>query len=44
MIDNLVYSKEWLIKKIIQTDFKEKETNTTNYIKIKEKALYNLIL
>lgn len=40
MISNIEYSKEWLTKKIIETDLKEKE----NLIKIKEVDLYKLIL
>ena len=44
MLDNIEYSKEWLIKEIIKTDFKEKETAKVEYVKIKKKDLYNLVL
>lgn len=44
MKDNIEYSKEWLTKKIIETDFKEKNENKEIIIKIRYKDLLKLVL
>lgn len=44
MKNNIEYSKEWLVKKIIETDFQEKKNGQEQYIKIKYKDLLNLVL
>ena len=41
---NIEFSKEWLLKEIIKTDFQEKETGQIQYIKIKKIDLLNLVL
>lgn len=44
MLDNIEYSKEWLVQEIIKTDFKEKETNNKEIIKISKIDLLKLVL
>lgn len=44
MKNNIEFSKEWLVKKIIEEDFKEKRTGKEKYINIKYKDLLKLVL
>lgn len=41
---NLNYAKEWLTKELIKTDFEEKNTGETKYIKIRRTDLYRLFI
>lgn len=43
-VENIEYSKDWLVQKIIETDFKEKESNEIEVVTIKKKDLFNLVL
>lgn len=42
--ENIEYSKMWLTKEIIKTDFKEKEEDKEEMITISKKNLYKLII
>lgn len=42
--ENIEYSKIWLTKEIIKTDFKEKENNKKEMITISKKDLFKLII
>ncbi len=44
MLDNIEYSKDWLVQEIIKTDFKEKATNKKDVIKISKVELLKLVL
>ena len=44
MIENLEYSQEWLIKKMLEAKFKEKKNDRPTYIKISEYQLFKLVL
>lgn len=43
-IENYEYSKEWLVKEIIKTDFKEKKTKEVEVVRIKKLDLLKLVL
>lgn len=43
-IENYEYSKEWLVKEIIKTDFKEKKTKEVEVVRIKKIDLLKLVL
>ena len=43
-IENYEYSKEWLVKEIIKTDFKEKKTKEVEVVRIKKLELLKLVL
>lgn len=43
-IENYEYSKEWLVKEIIKTDFKEKKTKEVEVVRIRKKDLLKLVL
>ena len=43
-LDNIDFSKDWLLEKIIEADFKEKETGNVEVVTIKKIDLYNLVL
>ena len=42
--ENIEYSKEWLTKEIIKTDFEEKTTGNQEIIKISRLKLLKLVL
>lgn len=44
MLDNIEYSKEWLVQEIIKTDLKEKKENKKIIIKISKINLLKLVL
>ncbi len=44
MLDNIEYSKEWLVQEIIKTDFKEKKINKKEIIRIGKIDLLKLVL
>lgn len=44
MKGNIEFSKEWLTKKLIETDFKERETQKEIFVKIKYKDLLRLVI
>ena len=41
--ENIEYSYEWLVKEIIKTDFKQKETGQVQYVKMKKIDLLKLV-
>lgn len=41
--ENIDYSKEWLIKEIIKTDFEQKKTNQIQYVKMTKIDLLKLV-
>ena len=43
-IENYEYSKEWLVKEIIKTYFKEKKTKEVEVVRIKKLDLLKLVL
>ena len=40
---NIEYSKEWLVKEIIKTDFEQKKTNKIQYVKMTKIDLLKLV-
>ncbi len=43
LLNNLEYSKDWLLQEIIKTDFEEKQTGKIKYVKMKKIDLLKLI-
>lgn len=43
MLDNIEYSKEWLVQEIIKTDFKEKETNDDPHHFLPSKLVFTFV-
>ena len=41
--ENIEYSKDWLVKEIIKTDFEQKKTNKIQYVKISKIDLLKLV-
>ena len=41
--NNIEYSKEWLVKEIIKTDFEQKKTNKIQYVKMTKIDLLKLV-
>ena len=41
--ENIEYSKDWLLKEIIKTDFEEKRTKQIQYVQIKKIDLLRLV-
>ncbi len=41
--ENIEYSYDWLVKEIIKTDFKQKETGQVQYVKMKKIDLLKLV-
>lgn len=44
MLDNIEYSKEWLTKKYIETNFKDKKEGKISYITISKSDLFKIVL
>ena len=44
LFNNIEYSEDWLVREIIKTDFEEKETGQTRYVKLKKIDLLKLVL
>lgn len=42
-INNVEYSKDWLLKEIIKTDFEQKQTGQVQYVKMKRIDLLRLV-
>ena len=41
--ENIEYSKDWLLKEIIKTDFEEKRTKQIQYVHMKKIDLLKLV-
>lgn len=41
--DNIEFSKDWLVKEIIKTDFEQKKTNKIQYVKMTKIDLLKLV-
>lgn len=41
--ENIEYSKDWLLQKIIKTDFEQKKTNQIQYVKMTKIDLLKLV-
>ncbi len=41
--ENIEYSYDWLVKEIIKTDFKQKQTGQVQYVKMKKIDLLRLV-
>lgn len=41
--ENIEFSKEWLVKEIIKTDFEQKKTNKIQYVKMTKIDLLKLV-
>ena len=41
--ENIEYSKDWLLKEIIKTDFEQKRTGKVQYVAIKKIDLLKLV-
>ena len=44
MRDKLEFSTDWLVRELIKTDFREKETGEIEVVRIKKKDLFNLFI
>lgn len=42
-LDNLEFSKEWLLQEIIKTDFEQKKTKQVQYVKMTKIDLLKLV-
>ena len=40
---NIEYSKDWIVKEIIKTDFEQKKTNQIQYVKMTKIDLLKLV-
>ena len=40
---NIEYSKDWIVKEIIKTDFEQKKTNQIQYVKMTKIDLLRLV-
>lgn len=41
--DNIEYSKDWLLKEVIKTDFEQKKSGKVQYVKMKKIDLLKLV-
>lgn len=41
--ENIEFSKDWLVKEIIKTDFEQKKTNKIQYVKMTKIDLLKLV-
>lgn len=41
--ENIEYSKDWIVKEIIKTDFEQKKTNKVQYVKMAKIDLLKLV-
>lgn len=44
MKENIEYSKEWLTREIIKTDFEQKKNGQVQYVRMRKIDLLNLVL
>lgn len=42
--NNIEYSKDWLTKELIKTDFEQRKTGTTKYVTMKKTDLLKLVI
>ena len=43
MLENIEYSKDWITREIIKTDFEQRKTNQIQYVKMTKMDLLKLV-